>query len=139
MAEAIFQNLVNEAGLSDQILVDSAGTGSWHIGERAHPGTRKVLAAHGIDYAGRARRVRDKDMADQNSYIVAMDSNNVHDLRTSYGDHPRLYRLLDFATQTTVKDVPDPYYSGNFEQVYQLVDDGCRGLLREIRRQEKSL
>jgi len=137
MAEAVFQNLVDEAGLTDQFVVDSAGTGSWHVGEKAHPGTRKVLAAHGIEYDGRARRVRAQDLTDERSYVIATDSNNVRDLRASFGDHPRLYRLLDFATQSRVKDVPDPYYSGNFEGVYQLVDDGCRGLLQTIRRQER--
>jgi len=50
------QDMVNKAGLSDKIAVDSAGTDSWHVGERAHPGTRKVLAQHGIDYDGRSRQ-----------------------------------------------------------------------------------
>ena len=137
MAEAVFQDLVDQAGLSDQFVVDSAGTGSWHVGERAHQGTRRLLAAHGISYDGRARRVKGKDLADDGGYVIAMDSSNVADLRVAYGDHPRLYRLLDFASQSQVKDVPDPYYSGNFEAVYQLVEDGCRGLLQTIRRQEK--
>lgn len=137
MAEAVFQNLVDDAGLTDQFIVNSAGTGSWHVGEKAHPGTRKVLATHGIDYDGRARRVRDQDLNDELGYVIAMDSSNARDLRASFGDQPRLYRLLDFATQTRVKDVPDPYYNGNFEGVYQLVEDGCRGLLQTIRRQER--
>ncbi len=137
MAEAVFQELVDEAGLSDQILVDSAGTGSWHVGEKAHPGTRRVLAEHGIEYVGRARRVQVDDLADESRYIIAMDSSNLRDLRATFGEHPRLYRLLDFASQTNERDVPDPYYNGNFEGVYQLVADGCRGLLRTIREQEQ--
>ena len=138
MAEAVFQSLVDEAGLTNEIKVDSAGTSSWHLGEMAHPGTRKILAAHGIAYSGRARRVRPQDMADRRDYVIAMDNSNLRDLRASYGDHPRLYRLLDFANETQLKDVPDPYYSGNFEAVYQLVEDGCQGLLETIRRQEKT-
>jgi protein-tyrosine phosphatase len=137
MAEAVFQQLVDEAGLSDAFLVDSAGTGSWHVGEKAHPGTRKVLAAHDISYEGRARRVRPEDLADESTYVIAMDNSNMRDLRSSFGQHPRLYRLLDFAKQTTERDVPDPYYNGNFESVFQLVADGCQGLLEMIRRQEK--
>lgn len=137
MAEAVFQELVNEAGLSDQIVIDSAGTGSWHVGEKAHSGTRRVLADHGINYVGRARRVRTDDLADESRYIIAMDSSNVRDLRATFGEHPRLYRLLDFARQTNERDVPDPYYNGNFEAVYQLVADGCRGLLQTIRQQEQ--
>ena len=136
MAEAVFQNLVDKAGLADQFEVDSAGTGSWHVGEKAHSGTRRVLAAHGIDYAGRARRVGAQDLADAETFVIAMDSSNVRDLEVAFGGHPRLYRLLDFAADTKIKDVPDPYYNGNFEAVYQLVEDGCRGLLEMIRRQE---
>lgn len=135
MAEAVFQNMVAEAGLSDKIAVDSAGTGSWHVGEKAHRGTRRVLAQHGIEYNGRARRVHSDDM-DPNTYVIAMDQDNLSDLQRSFGQHPRLYRLLDFASQKDVRDVPDPYYSNNFEYVYQLVSDGCAGLLATIRKQE---
>jgi len=136
MAEAIFQHLVDEAGLSDKIQVDSAGTSSWHIGERAHPGTRRVLAEHGISYDGGARRVRSNDMADPSNYVIAMDLNNESDLRDQFGDHPRLYRLLNFSPDSPVQDVPDPYYNGNFEQVYYLVEAGCQGLLATIRQEE---
>lgn len=136
MAEAVFQKIVDEAGLSDKITVDSAGTGSWHVGEKAHRGTRRVLSQHGIDYNGRARQVQAGDL-DPQTYVVAMDQSNLTDLQRSFGSHPRLYRLLDFASQSEVRDVPDPYYSGNFEYVYQLVSDGCTGLLATIREQEE--
>jgi protein-tyrosine phosphatase len=136
MAEAVFQKMVDEAGLSTIIEIDSAGTGSWHVGERAHPGTRRVLGKHGISYAGRARRIEQDDMVDPNLYLIAMDESNVHDLVARFGNHRRLHRLLEFADRIGVPSVPDPYYSGNFEYVYQLVKDGCRGLLAEIRRNE---
>ena len=137
MADGVFQQMVKEAGLENKILVDSAGTGSWHVGEQAHQGTRKVLKQHGIPYNGRARQVATADMQDENSYIIAMDSSNLSDLRRRFGDHPRLYRLLAFARHTNERDVPDPYYTGNFEYVYQLVLDGCQGLLKMIREQEE--
>ena len=136
MAEAVFQKMVNEAGLSDKIVVDSAGTGSWHVGETAHPGTRRILSQQGIRYDGRARQIQPADLRDESTYIIAMDQSNLNDLRRRYGQHPRLYRLLDFASQSDERDVPDPYYSGNFEYVYELVSDGCRGLLATIREQE---
>ena len=136
MADGVFQQLVEDAGLSDQILVDSAGTSSWHVGEQAHSGTRRILKQHGIRYNGRSRQVTHQDMADSSTYIIAMDENNLNDLRRTFGSHPRLYRLLDFAANTHEKNVPDPYYQGNFEYVYQLVLDGCTGLLETIRRQE---
>jgi protein-tyrosine phosphatase len=61
----------------------------------------------------------------------------VRDVVRQYGQHPRLYRLLDFASHTQERDVPDPYYTGNFEYVYQLVQDGCQGLLATIRAENK--
>lgn len=135
MAEAVFQKMVAEAGLDDQITVDSAGTGSWHVGEPAHRGTRRILEQHSIAYAGRARQVTRADM-DPAHYVVAMDQENVDELRRRFGDHPRLYRLLDFSANGAERDVPDPYYTGNFDAVYRLVEEGCRGLLAKIREEE---
>lgn len=135
MAEAVFRKLVADEGLEGQIVVDSAGTGSWHVGELAHQGTRRVLRRHGIDYAGRARRVTRDDMAPSH-YIVAMDQSNMDELRRRFGDLPRLYRLLDFARDVEERDVPDPYYNGNFDYVYRLVEAGSRGLLDHIREEE---
>jgi len=136
MAEAVFQKLVDDAGLTDAIQVDSAATSAYHVGEQAHPGTRRVLAHHGITYDGRARQLRPEDANDDLTYLIAMDSDNAATLRQLYGEQPHIHRLLDFATHTPVHDVPDPYYSDNFDYVYRLVDDGCRGLLAAIRANE---
>lgn len=137
MAEAVFQRLVDEAGLTDRIAVDSVATSSYHVGERAHPGTRRVLAQHGIKYDGRARQVQPGDLAAPATYVVAMDQDNMAELRQRFGDDLNVVRLLDFATHTEVRDVPDPYYSDNFEYVYRLVEDGCRGLLTHVRREQR--
>lgn len=136
MAEAVFSHMVDEAGLSAEINVDSAGTGTWHIGEPACSGTRKILARRGYKYNGRARQVNATDMSDPDGMIIAMSAENIRDLRVRYGDYPHQYRLLDFAENSSEQDVPDPYYEGNFEYVYQLVEDGCRGLLKSIRESE---
>jgi protein-tyrosine phosphatase len=138
MAEAIFSHMVNEAGLADKITVDSAGTGTWHIGEPACSGTRKVLERHGYRYNGRARQVNAADMSDPDGMIIAMSAENMRDLRYRFGDHPRQYRLLEFAENSSEKDVPDPYYEGNFDYVYKLVKDGCGGLLKSIQQVEDS-
>jgi len=136
MAEAVFSHMVDEAGLSDEITVDSSGTGTWHIGEPPCSGTRDVLARRGYEYNGRARQVNAADMSDPDTMIIAMSADNMRDLHDRYGDHPRQYRLLDFTENSSVQDVPDPYYEGNFEYVYQLVEDGCRGLLKSIQQSE---
>ena len=136
MAEAVFQHMVDKAGLSADIEVDSVGTGSWHVGERPHRGTRRILSQHGIEYNGRARQIEANDITPE-TYVVAMDGSNLSDVERRFGAHDQLHRLLDFATKTDERDVPDPYYSNNFEYVYQLVADGCRGLLAAVREREE--
>lgn len=131
MAEAVFRALVKEAGLADKIDVESAGTGGWHIGERPHSGTLKVLAEHQIEVGGkRARQLSRSDLAEFN-YLIAMDSENVADIEALLGE--RVPRLLEFAPPGSPLDVPDPYYLNNFGQVYQLVRAGCQGLLAQLR------
>ncbi len=134
MAEGVFRHLVEEAGLSDRIQVDSAGTGPWHVGEAAHPGTRKVLSQHGIRYQGRARQMSRADLHDFD-YIVAMDHENLADIRARADGRTdaEVRLLLDYAPQAPTREVPDPYYSGRFQAVYELVRQGAEGLLAHIR------
>lgn len=136
MAEAVFQHLVNEAGLSDQIKVDSAGTGSWHIGEPAHPGTRHILRQHGIDFNGVGRQIERDDFT-RFDYILGMDDSNLANLRRMLpaGSQAVLGRFLDFAPDVPVREVPDPYHTGNFEEVYDLVRQGAEALLAHIRQE----
>jgi protein-tyrosine phosphatase len=136
MAEAVFQQLVDEAGLTDQFHIDSAGTGNYHVGEKAHAGTRAVLAEHDIAYNGRSRQITAQDMSNPKTYIISMDQSNSNSLSRQFGSHLNQHRLLDFSTQKAESDVPDPYYTSNFPYVYQLVTDGCRGLLAIIRERE---
>ena len=140
MAEAVFKHLVADTGLTNQFFVDSVGTAGYHTGDLAHPRTRQVLAQHGITCESVSRQITRADM-DNADYIIAMDRQNLSDLRYMAsnagvnGQHMRL--LLEFAPNSSVRDVPDPYYSGNFEEVYRLVEAGCRGLLAHIQRQQE--
>lgn len=138
MAEAIFAHLVAEAKLDDQIACDSAGTGDWHSGQPAHAGTLRVLRKHGItDYEGAARALEASDFK-RFDYIVAMDDDHLHDvtyLNRRFGNGAvKIARLLDYAPQVPEREVPDPYYTGEFDRVYQLAVEGARGLLAQIRR-----
>jgi protein-tyrosine phosphatase len=133
MAEAIFRHLVEQAGLSARFEIDSAGTGGWHAGEPPHRGTLAVLRQAGIDAgAQQARRLRPTDLQDFD-YVLAMDAENLDDIGL-IGTPPngKLDRLLDYAPELGQRDVPDPYYDGSFDQVYTLVQAGCRGLLEHI-------
>ena len=137
MAEGVFTHLVAEADLGSKFKIDSAGTSNYHIGDQAHLGTRKILNAHNIAYTGRSRQITTSDFKTFD-YIVAMDAENLADLhQLQPPSASKIYRLLDFATQSTVRDVPDPYYNRNFDYVYELVRDGCAGLLAHIQEVEQ--
>jgi protein-tyrosine phosphatase len=134
MAEAVFCHLAAQAGLADHFVVESAGTGSWHVGERPHQGTRAALERNGVATGTRvARQLEPRDLHEFD-YLIAMDRSHLRDLH-DLGAVPagRLSLLLEFAPAGAPMDVPDPYYDGSFEQVYQLVLSGCVGLLAHIR------
>ena len=134
MAEAVMAQRIREAGLSHLIEVDSAGTGGWHAGETAHPRTLALLRQHSIPYDGRARQIRRQDL-DEFDYVLAMDADNLsHAARWEGATRPQLF--LSYANQAgTVREreVPDPYYTGEYERVYDLVTRGCDALLAAIR------
>jgi protein-tyrosine phosphatase len=139
MAEAVFRNKVKEAGLEGQIAVDSAGTGDWHLGEPPHEGTRKLLQQKGIDDSGlRARQVREQDYREYD-YILAMDSSNVKNLQLAApAEHDADIRLLlEHVPHRQDKNVPDPYFTGNFQEVYDMIDEASDRLLAHIRSQEQ--
>ncbi|MGM0749851.1 MAG: low molecular weight protein-tyrosine-phosphatase [Bacillota bacterium] len=138
MAEAVFKDLAEKNGLQEQIKTDSAGIGGWHIGSPPHEGTQEILRRKGISFEGMlARQVCVQDLADFD-YVIAMDAENIGHLRSMAGfkKAPRLGRLLDYVKESDAADVPDPYYTGNFDEVYQLVESGCRNLLESIRKEQ---
>ena len=137
-AESVMRGLVAHAGLSERIMLDSAGTGGWHVG--APPDARSVAAAlrRGIRVEGAARKVQLADF-DDFDLIVALDGANARDLRCLAPDDRaaakvRLLREFDPAADGDL-DVPDPYYGGDdgFGRVLDLVDAACRGLLDDLR------
>ncbi len=138
MAEATFRQMVENAGLSHQFEIDSAGTGAWHVGEPPHRDAQAVLRKHGIPIRGIiARRVQPDDLH-RFDYLVVMDDDNEYEmnrLARRYGLRGEIVRLLDMADPAVangVRDVPDPYYAGGFDYVYELVRSGCAGLLDRI-------
>lgn len=134
MAEAVFMHKVHEAGLEAKIEADSAGTGSWHVGEPPHVGTRRILAANGIEYTHAARALSQADL-NRFDYILTMDEQNYRDVQSLGTGSAKLNRFLDYAPDISESDVPDPYYSGGFEGVYAMVDAAADGLLASIRRE----
>jgi protein-tyrosine phosphatase len=138
-AEGVMRTLVREAGLEDRIELDSAGTGSWHIGEAPDPRATEAARGRGIVLEGAARQVQASDF-EAFDLIVAMDRQNLADLRHLAPDESArekvvLLRDLDPATAGQQLDVPDPYHGGarGFEHVLDLVRDACAALLLQLR------
>jgi len=131
--------LVREAGLDDRIELDSAGTGSWHVGSAPDERATAAAAGRGIALEGAARQVSASDF-DNFNLMIAMDSANLSDLRDLASDDRqrekvRLLREFDPASAGTGDlDVPDPYYGpgDGFERVLDMVEASCRGLLARI-------
>lgn len=111
MAEAIFQELVSEKGLDDQVVIDSAGTGDFHVGEPPHEGTIKKLTDAGVNSNGLvARQISEEDFL-HFDYIIPMDDDNLENIRKQIDDDTNIVvkKLLDFVPDSKVKNVPDPY------------------------------
>ncbi len=138
MAEAVFIEMVKHAGLQNQISVDSAGTGDWHVGSPAHHGTRHILREHGVEYTGCARQIVPEDLAEFD-YVITMDNQNLTNVRAMQEQCSdpiaQIVPLLEFcpaAKASRLTEVPDPYLVGGFDVTYRLVYSGCRGLLEEV-------
>jgi protein-tyrosine phosphatase len=139
MAEAILSHLVREAGLADQFEIASAGTEDWNIGARPHRGTRAILEAHDIPLIEekRASQVRSSDMTSYD-YILTMEKAHQYDLRPLHPTPPGELRcLMEFAPAGVAVDIPDPYRTGNFQEVYDMILASTHGLLAYIRQQEQ--
>jgi protein-tyrosine phosphatase len=140
-AEGIFRAQAKRAGILDQLRIESAGIGDWHVGEP--PDARAIAHARnrGYDLAGqRARQVRPEDFA-QFDWILAMDLRNLRDLTAlrppDYRGHLGL--LLDFAPELGVREIPDPYFGGarGFETVVELTERATAALLARIRAENR--
>jgi protein-tyrosine phosphatase len=135
MAEAVLRQKVADAGLSERIEVDSAGTGDWHVGNPPHRGTSSILADRGISTAGMfARQIISSDLSDFD-YILTMDESNLRNVQAMSATRRTavLRPFMSYAPETGVSEVPDPYLTGGFPEVYRLVDAACRGFLSAVR------
>jgi protein-tyrosine phosphatase len=135
-AEGVFRHLVEEQGLTAKIIIDSAGTHDYHIGNPPDARSQAAAARRGYDLSGlRARQVVRDDFT-AFDYVLAMDEDNLGLLQQQCPEASRgkLKLFLAYADNVELREVPDPYYGGaqGFEQVLDLVENAARGLLREI-------
>jgi protein-tyrosine phosphatase len=139
-AEAVMRAVVAREGLDGEVVIDSAGTGSWHVGNPPDRRSTAAAKARGIVLDGAARQVTAQDFDDYD-LLLAADAENVAALRRLAPDAEaaeKIVLLRQFDPEAVAAgdlDVPDPYYGGpsGFEDVLDLVESACEGLLSSLR------
>jgi len=137
-AEAIFQNLINDKGIGHQFIVDSAGTGSWHVGKKADSRMRFAAKQRNINITSNARQIREEDFT-KFKYILVMDNSNFYNVidlknRVKGSDFAKILKIQDFASNFNEKEVPDPYFGGDsgFDHVLDILEDSVSCFLEYI-------
>ena len=137
-AEAIFISLLERKDLADGFIVDSAGTGSWHIGKKADFRMRIAAERRDLNILSRSRQITSEDFELYN-YILAMDDSNfrnIQDLknRTSSTDFASIKKIQNFRSVFNEQEVPDPYFGGDegFDNVLNILEDSVSGFLESI-------
>ena len=143
MAEFVMRDLAMKAGRANEFRIASSATTTEEIGNPVHPGTRRVLAAHGVACVGKTARQIRRDEYKSWDLFVAMDEENVHDLNRIFRKDPedKVRKLMEFAGTTgpvapaaaSARDVADPWYTGDFEATWDDVLAGCQGLLAALK------
>lgn len=134
LAEGIMSDMVQKENLDWK--VDSAGTGSWHIGEQPHHGSIQIANQNGLDIS--QQRARKFSTSDFNNFdlILVMDSSNYNDvirLAENQIDKEKVRLILNYSYPNMNMAVPDPYFTGNFNEVFDLLKEACEKVLRNIK------
>ena len=138
MAKGVFQQMLEEAALADQVSVDSAGTHAYHLGSPPDERSRMAALRRGVDLSGiRARRIVTEDF-ESFDYVLAMDRDNYQTLQAYCGspeNRHKIQMLMEYAPDLPDREVLDPYYGGvnGFERVMDLIEEASRGLLAHLR------
>ena len=129
MSEFIFRDMVRKRGLSDCFSIASAATSREEIGNPVYPPARRILKAHGIDCSGKTARQMTRRDYDRFDMIIGMDQENLGDMRRICGGDPekKISLLLDYTDHP--RDVADPWYTRNFDETWEDVNEGCRAVL----------
>lgn len=137
LGEHLFRHLAQGAGVEHKYHVASAGTSAWHVGEPPDSRMRRTASAHGLEYSGSARQIRNGDL-DAFDLILAMDEANQQSLlemANSPEQKAKIRLLREFDPDGSGQfDVPDPYYGGRdgFERTYRIVERSVAGLLEAL-------
>lgn len=141
-AEGILRRMIGERGLENELETDSAGTYAGHAGDLSDPRMRRAAARRGYELTHRARQIRREDFYEFDRIVVMDDANyeTVHRLAPSRSYAEKIFRMAEFCRHNERTYVPDPYYEGRegFELVLDMLEDGCAGLLDDLKNRSRS-
>lgn len=132
MAQFIMRNIIRRKGLENQIEIDSAGVFEGAVGMEVHEGTVKVLEEYGIPVENYHSKLLTKENYEEADMIVCMDEKNIAAINEICDGDPehKVFKLMSFAGKD--EDVPDPWYTDNFDETYDAIIEGCRGLMNHL-------
>ena len=132
MAEFVMKALVKEAGKENDFLIESAATSTEEIGNDIHYGTRQILIQNNIPFSKRHARQITKDDYVFYDYLIAMDEENIYYMKRKWNNDPakKIQLLLEFTGKS--RAIADPWYTGNFQQTYEDVLEGCTAFLKNL-------
>ncbi len=141
-AEAVMKSIVDKEGLGHLFFIDSAGVAAYHSGEPADARMKQHAQKRGYELTSISRKVNAGVDFDAFDYIIAMDDQNLLDLKAvapSKDGLKKISKITDYATSTCYKIIPDPYYGGyeGFELVLDLLEESCSGLLLQLKRDRR--
>lgn len=139
--EAVMNKYITNAGLSSKIICDSAGTLAYHAGEPADSRMQSHANKRNYRLTSISRKITPSDFSEFD-YLIGMDEDNMHDMKAMTKDEKQLskiHQMVDYCAKDNPGYVPDPYYGGSagFEQVLDLLEDACNGLLQQIQEDHK--
>ena len=137
-AEGVFKQKIKERDLEKLFVVDSAGTGGWHVGNLADPRMRETALSRGIELTSRSRKIEENDL-NKFDHILVMDKDNLKAVKSLIKDHTdpinsKIKLILSYSKKSLFDEVPDPYYGGQngFENVLDLLDDAIDELIDSL-------
>ncbi len=132
MAEFVLKDLVDKAGLNNVFIIESAATSTEEIGNDIHPGTRNILKREGIPFTKRAARQITVADYEKYDFLVGMDEENLYYMNRRWSHDPKgkVKLLMEFAGKR--RAIADPWYTGNFDEVYRDILEGCEAIVREV-------
>ena len=133
-AEGAFRSIVEKNSKSQYFEIDSAGTHSYHIGNSPDQRSQQAAINHGVDLSSqRARHVHESDFY-YYDYIIAMDSDNLERLKSIQPSesHSKIELMLNYSKEHYGASVPDPYYEGKFDEVFEMLYSACTSFFESI-------